>query len=311
MFNQRGKQTGLGLIELMISLVLASALIITTYKIYSSYMQTGLQSLRTNHMQLVLEQAMSEMNREFRRAVPDIDSDDSFEWDTDTILKINNSDGSGNVITPGNPGNFPSVLENSIGPILGVGPAFGNGRVQITDYNGSGASATGITLTPFTNMSNDGKLQPGEWFVVNPMVTTISSVFRLLTPGPDAGSCALFTYDADKDGDINVLSNNDERYGYRLTTENDIGVLEKRQGGDFTDCTSGTWQAITDNKLVNITDLNFSLNSLPSGNSWGGCNYQQSLTITLTGQRIDDATVSKTLTQTAPIKNVQISTESC
>jgi len=75
----------------------------------------------------------------------------------------------------------------------------------------------------------------------------------------DVGSCIVYTYDANLDG---VLDNNDIM-GFRLNN----GVVEMRQSGDIVNNTDhlrcndpdDTWIAVTDSRLVSVTQLDISL----------------------------------------------------
>ena len=75
----------------------------------------------------------------------------------------------------------------------------------------------------------------------------------------DVGSCIVYTYDANLDG---VLDNGDIM-GFRLNN----GVVEMRQSGDIVNnaahisCNNAndTWIAVTDSRLVTVTQLDISL----------------------------------------------------
>ncbi|MCK2094665.1 prepilin-type N-terminal cleavage/methylation domain-containing protein [Thauera aromatica] len=60
----------------------------------------------------------------------------------------------------------------------------------------------------------------------------------------DGGSCIVYRYQFDGD---------ERNAGFRLNA----GQIELKEGGTLEDCTSGTWAAVTDSSMVNITALSF------------------------------------------------------
>jgi type II secretory pathway component PulJ len=73
-----------------------------------------------------------------------------------------------------------------------------------------------------------------------------------------AGSCILYSYDLDADGNLKPSGVGMERFGFRLRE----GMLQMRYGGDGFDCDQGVWHAVTD-AGVEITHLEFQLDSTP------------------------------------------------
>ncbi len=78
-----------------------------------------------------------------------------------------------------------------------------------------------------------------------------------------SNGCILYSYDANSNGHYdntpsdgtNTVNDTNEFLGFRLNA----GKIEMRLTGTTTaDCTEGTWQSITDETMVNITDLQFS-----------------------------------------------------
>ncbi len=60
----------------------------------------------------------------------------------------------------------------------------------------------------------------------------------------DSGSCIVYRYQFD---------GSERNAGFRLKA----GQIELKDGGTLDDCTSGTWAAVTDSSMVNITTLDF------------------------------------------------------
>ncbi|MDP3876745.1 MAG: prepilin-type N-terminal cleavage/methylation domain-containing protein [Methylobacter sp.] len=129
-----------------------------------------------------------------------------------------------------------------------------------------------------------------------------------------AASCILYSYDADGDGVVDA----DEFYGFRLNGSN----IDIRLSGTTTaDCADGTWSAMTTEGTVNVTALTFAttykcLNvtttlsyntpcaDVTAGNLATGEKAVESrrIDIALTGQLVNDTTVTKTLTDTIKVR---------
>lgn len=139
------------------------------------------------------------------------------------------------------------------------------------------------------------------------------------------GNCVLYTYDADGDGFVDA----NEYYGFRLNG-NTINMRLTGTVAATADCTNGSWEESIDGDQVSITALTFStagykcLNvSLSPSVSYNkpcaettlaelavGAKASESrqLTITMTGQLVNDATVTKTLTDTVKIRTDRVFT---
>lgn len=71
-------------------------------------------------------------------------------------------------------------------------------------------------------------------------------------PGEMPGSCILFSYDMNLNGQVDNKNPN-ERLGFRLKD----GAIEVRQAGAL--CDQPGWQDLTDSQMVEITSLSFSM----------------------------------------------------
>lgn len=73
-------------------------------------------------------------------------------------------------------------------------------------------------------------------------------------------SCILYSYDADKSNDVESaadLPDDDEKFGFKLT-DSELQMRTSCTGDTcFTDCSQGTWQSVTDNNVIEITELAF------------------------------------------------------
>jgi len=71
----------------------------------------------------------------------------------------------------------------------------------------------------------------------------------------NGGTCLVFSYDQNRDG----LATANEQVGYRLTG----GIVEEGIGA--TDCAHGTWAALTESRVINITKLQFVITAVNLG----------------------------------------------
>jgi prepilin peptidase dependent protein B len=144
-------------------------------------------------------------------------------------------------------------------------------------------------------------------------------------------SCITFTYDrgstSDPDDPDGILQTTSEYYGIRrVENDDDVGIIEIAKS---INCNSGTWNALTDPEIVNITELTFDLtdtvctdvneSSATNTKSGGDCiqDYldvspalsehrivqNKVVKITLEGELRNDTAVSKRLEQTVNARN--------
>jgi type II secretory pathway component PulJ len=134
--------------------------------------------------------------------------------------------------------------------------------------------------------------------------TTYSNPFKTINTA--TAGCILFTYDANGSGTQDT-SSPDERYGFLLNN----GVIQMRTGVSATlnDCTTSAgnaWGNLTDSKNTKFTALTFAeTDSAPVyAKGTSGPNIViRYVTITMTGQLANDATVQQTLTETVELEN--------
>jgi prepilin-type N-terminal cleavage/methylation domain-containing protein len=130
-----------------------------------------------------------------------------------------------------------------------------------------------------------------------------------MAPGADlsvngSNNCILFSYDYNSDNTLPSISTSvdDERSGYRLVSQ----TLQARPRGAAFDCgaASSAWENIIDPTLITITNLTFTLNTtqVPVG-ATSDYILIRSVDISMTGQLVSNASVSKTLTQHVRIRN--------
>lgn len=121
------------------------------------------------------------------------------------------------------------------------------------------------------------------------------------------GNCVLLTYDHDANGALPAVGagTDDERYGYRLMA----GAIQYRpSGANFSCAADGTaWTNLTDNRIITITafSLNLTTQSVDIDGAGSGTSTMQvrRLDVTITGQLVDDPSVTRTLTKTIKLYN--------
>lgn len=128
------------------------------------------------------------------------------------------------------------------------------------------------------------------------------------------GNCITFSYD--KDGDYSsasppppgkvALVESEDRSGFWLQS----GAIQWRHGASSpsTVCSSntGNWNSITDGNTVNITALNFSFVPYPPPRiriASGVFRIIRGVTITLTGELVNDPNIKRTITETVRVQN--------
>ncbi|MBI3343316.1 MAG: prepilin-type N-terminal cleavage/methylation domain-containing protein [Gammaproteobacteria bacterium] len=130
------------------------------------------------------------------------------------------------------------------------------------------------------------------------------------------GSCITFSYD--KNGNYSsasppppgkvALVETEDRSGFRLLS----GAIQWRYGASSpsTVCssTTGNWKSITDGNTVNITALNFSFVPYPppgirNTTISGAFRYIRGVTITLTGELVNDPNIKRTITEMVRVQN--------
>lgn len=88
----------------------------------------------------------------------------------------------------------------------------------------------------------------------------------------NTNDCILYTYDSDTTGANSGTIQANEYFGFRRNVVNNVGVIEMRTSGTTTaSCSDGTWQAITDSNVINVTALRFSFFSLDTADNSSPC----------------------------------------
>src|SRR3990167_6290973 len=120
------------------------------------------------------------------------------------------------------------------------------------------------------------------------------------------GSCILFTYDRNQSGALVPISasSNDDRVGFRLSSE----AIQSRPYGAPFDCNTANsnWENITDPSIVKVTQLSFTFTTqnITTGSRSLAI---RGVNISLTGQLVNDTSITRTITQYVRIRNDKFS----
>ena len=113
-----------------------------------------------------------------------------------------------------------------------------------------------------------------------------------------SNNCILMTYDHNADGALPAVSTgmDDERYGYRLSNS----IIQFRPHTAAFDCaaSASSWTNFTDPNIIIITAFN-----VVKATETVSSMEVRTITITLTGQLVSNASITKTLTQTIKVQN--------
>jgi type IV pilus assembly protein PilW len=173
------------------------------------------------------------------------------------------------------------------------------------------------------SQANDTALEVIDNMTDNNQVTFANSA--------TGGSCIVYAYDRDLDGTVD----NDEVLGFRLNN----GAVEMREnlvGTDRDSCASadGAWTAVTDSRVITVTDLNFAFDNsqcintrepngvdddsdgtideaeemdcytmAPTGGSGDVTVEVRHIDITLAGELVSDPSVNLTMSQSVRARN--------
>lgn len=75
------------------------------------------------------------------------------------------------------------------------------------------------------------------------------------------GSCILYSYDMDNAAGTNIsdgLQQDNERFGYKLDS-NAIWMKKSGDAASATNCAAGSWERVTDQSLITVSQLSFTL----------------------------------------------------
>lgn len=289
-------QSGLGLVELMIGLVVGMIVVGAAMSILTSTLTSSNDSIKMARLDQELRQVMTMVSRDLRRATA---------WDGAVdVARISLSDPltlsavSGSVSVNSSKGNLDSIgIKAKDGTLV-----FYDGT---TLHRGTISSYSSTTET-YTVAIDTASPWPADTIILDGVG---QGSWTILGPQPDVSvnsNCILFAYDTNADGritDSSVTSEPNEFFGYRhIDTTSEKSVRTKITSG--ANCTSSTtgWETLTDSDTVNITT--FSVTHSPAtvthqGFTVGVREYK----IKITGKLKSDESIVRTLEETIRVRN--------
>lgn len=284
--NPRTQQSGFGLVELMIGLVVGMIVVAAALSLLTSTMSVSNDSIKMTRLDQELRQTMTMLTRDLRRATIWDPAADVVRVAASSPLTL--SAVNGNVTVTSVTGNLEDLGAKAVGAQLVYKRGSTVYRATITAYNSANKSysVTIATAWPAGVTAVNG-VPAGSWSMLRPeSILTFS------------GTCILFASDTDLTGTYGT----GERLGYRYDDAED--AVEVRTSGLGTDnCAQGTWENLTDERSVEIYDFNVDDNS-PAPLASSGFNLAiREFTIRIKGRLKSDPSVERTLQETVRVRN--------
>lgn len=287
MLNTQTKaQSGFGLVELMIGVVVGMIVVAAAMGLMTTALSNSNDNIKMARLDQELRQVMTMLSRDLRRATSWDASVDVARVSLVTPLTLSATSGNVSVTSPSASGNLDTIGARAIGGTL----VYKNGTTvhqgSITGFSGSSFAVALTGTWPDVVKTVDG-VAASSWSILRPESTLTTS-----------GTCILFVADNDFSG--TYASN--ERFGYRY--DGLAKVVKARTSGATADgCSSGTWENLTDEGLVEVTDFSVTRNS-PARIEASGFNiYVREYTISITGRLKADTGVERTLQETVRVRN--------
>ncbi|MDO9387023.1 MAG: prepilin-type N-terminal cleavage/methylation domain-containing protein [Thiobacillus sp.] len=292
MLNTQTKaQSGFGLVELMIGVVVGMIVVAAAMGLMTTALSNSNDNIKMARLDQELRQVMTMLSRDLRRAT---------SWDASVdvarvslVSPLTLSATSGNVSVTSPSGNLADIGARAIGGTL----VYKNGTTvyqgSITGYSADAFSVTIGTAWPASAIVADG-VTASSWSILRPESTLTIS-----------GTCILFASDNDFSG--GAYNDNTERFGYRYDSAEK--AVEARTAGASADgCSAGgSWENLTDEGLVEVTDFSVTDNSPVTLVASGFDIDVREFTISITGRLKADTGVVRTLQETVRVRNDRLS----
>jgi type II secretory pathway component PulJ len=291
-----GRQGGFGLVELMIGLLVGMIIVAAALSLLTTTMSSSNDSIKMTRLDQELRQTMTMLTRDLRRATIWDPAADAFRVSAGTPLTL--SGVSGSVTVSNGAGNLNAIGAKAVGGTLVYKKGSIAYRGSITAYV-AGTKSYSVTIIgtawPATAMVVDG-VPAGSWSILRPESVLIGSA-----------TCILFATDTDFSGTYSGTEATNERFGYRYDGVQQ--AVELRTAAVSTDtCSSGgTWENLTDENTVQITNFTVTDDFPATLASSGFTVAVREYTISLTGQLKSDPSVVRTIRETVRVRNDRVS----
>jgi type II secretory pathway component PulJ len=286
-----GRQSGFGLVELMIGLLVGLIVVAAATSMLTTTLFSSNDSIKMARLEQEMRQVMTMLTRDLRRAAA---------WDAAVdVARVSLADPltlsavSGTVSVTSSGGNLDGIGAMAVGGTLIYYDGTTVHQGSITAYTPSTQTYTVSIATawPAGAATLDG-VPPSSWSILGPQPAITVS-----------GNCFLFAYDTDASGLISTTAPN-EFFGYRhvSNTTEKVVKIKTASGGDCTSSTTG-WENLTDPDTVEITT--FTVTTYPPAViSVSGLNIEvREYTVRISGRLKSDTSVVRTLQETIRVRN--------
>lgn len=300
--SPRNSQSGIGLIELMIAMVVGFIIVGGALFLATSSMKASRDNIRMSFLNQELRNVLNLMTRDLKRASYWGGALDAVMVSQATTLNFSATSGSGISITQEfKTTDVSDAVVDRLGDAavgatlvyLEAGTAY---HATITAYS-AGTNTYTATLSgtfPSTVLAANGGAGKGTWLFIGPAPA--------VTVDLSGDDCAVFSYDMNGNGLI-TTSGPDERVGFRY--DSGEGAIEVRQGG--TDCSGTGWLNVTDEDAVEITGFTITDYAIPAVSGSVLSVTVREYTIEITGRLRSDTNVTRAVRETIRVRNNEIS----
>ena len=292
-------QSGLGLVELMIGLVIGMIVVGAAMTILTSTLTSSNDSIKMARLDQELRQVMTMVSRDLRRAAA---------WDGAVdVARISLSDPltlsavSGSVLVNSSKGNLDSIGTKAEGGTLVFYDGTTLHKVTIPDDSYIPSTESYMVTIPSASP------WPADTIILDGVG---QGSWTILGPQPDinkTGNCMLFAYDTNANGLIDDSGPN-EYFGYRhIDTTSEKSVRTKIINSATCSSTTG-WETITDSDTIDITEFEITDSSPATVANYGFNVGVREYTIKIVGKLKSDASVERTLKETIRVRNDKLGT---
>lgn len=287
------RQTGFGLIELMIGMVISMIILAAASEVLLSSLSSNRDSIRMARLDQELRQVMTMISRDARRATAWDPAVDVARLSMSAPLTLSGTSGTVTVTSSGNLGDVDAKAASGTLIYVSNNTVY---KATINSYD-SGADSYSVTVTGTAWPTTD--IPAGSWSILRPAMSITTDAVAG-TPG----TCILFAYDTDANGTYGT----NEYFGYKREVTGGIGVIRTlTSGAAGNTCAQGTWQNLTDELSVNVSAFTITENSPTAVTSTGMNVAVREFTISITGNLQADTSVQRTLRETIRVRNEQLS----
>jgi type II secretory pathway component PulJ len=286
----------------MIGLLVGMIIVAAALSLLTTTMASSNDSIKMTRLDQELRQVMTMLTRDLRRATVWDPAADVLRVSLADPLTLSGNAGTIEVTSTG--GRLDEIGAKAVGGTLIYTVKDG---ANIIVYRGSIDNYTSADETYAVTLSTawpDDVIKhgvpAGNWNILRPESTLTDS-------GTDPGTCLLFVSDNDFSGTYDDPAGSNERLGYRYD-DAEKAVEVRIEGASGNTCTEGgTWENLTDNNTVEVTEFEVTDRSPDSFDSAGFTIELREFTIKIVGRLKSDPSVKRTIQETVRVRNDRLS----